>query len=174
MNSRTRTSIGFIVLFALVLCLDILTKHLAVALLTKGQIVEVIPDLFNLTLVYNPGAAFGLFGSLDKEVRHISLAVVTLIAFAVILRLAVRDVKDDKIALGALTAVFAGAVGNLIDRFRYDAVVDFLDFYWGSYHWPAFNVADMGISIGVFVVVVRMLIQPHEESSDPSPNSDSL
>lgn len=172
MANRFKAIIGYLALFTLILVLDLVTKHYAVARLREGQIIEIIPDLFNLTLVYNPGAAFGMFGDLPQNVRHISLAAVTIVAFAVIIRLAICDVKDDKFALYSLTAVFAGAIGNVIDRFRYDAVVDFLDFYWGNQHWPAFNVADMAISLGVAFVVVRMLIHSHKDNAEDGLESD--
>lgn len=143
--------------FSFVLVMDQYTKLLATERLQPGNPEPVIDGLFNLTLVFNPGAAFGMFAGLGQPARHIALAAVTLVAFFVILRLALREMRGDRASLLALSAIFAGAVGNLIDRFRYDAVVDFLDFYWNAYHWPSFNVADSAISIGVAVVIIRMI-----------------
>ena len=150
--------------FAVILAADIFTKNLITATFTLGEVREIVPNFFNLTLVYNPGAAFGLFSDLEPETRRITLAVVTIIALGVIIRLAIKDVKDDKVSLVALSGIFAGAIGNVIDRFRYDAVVDFLDFYIGTNHWPAFNVADSAISIGVCIIIFQMIF--NEQKSD--------
>jgi len=144
--------------FVVILILDQLTKYLAISRLEFGKQIEVLPGLFNLTLVYNPGAAFGIFSDMPDTLRRVTLAVVSLIALAVIARLFIKEAREDWLAQTALAAILAGAVGNIIDRFRYDAVVDFLDFYWQEYHWPAFNVADSAISVGVVAVLFKMLV----------------
>jgi signal peptidase II len=148
----------YLFVFSLTLGLDIYTKLIVVDALSIGQAIEVVPNFLNLTLVYNPGAAFGMFGDMPEQARRITLAAVTICAFVVIVRLALCEVKGDRISQTALCGIFAGAIGNVIDRFRYDAVVDFLDVYCGSYHWPAFNIADSAISIGVAIVILRMFI----------------
>ena len=158
---------GRVVLFVLLLMLvvvDQVTKYLAETYLEPSLPVKIIPNLFNLTLVYNPGAAFGMFGSLPDPTRQIVLWCVSACAFVVVY-LMYRDTKDDPYSVTALVMIVSGAIGNMIDRARYDAVVDFLDFYWGSYHWPAFNVADSAICVGVAILVVRMLFF-HETASD--------
>lgn len=152
MKSRTN-----VLLFSLVLLLDQVTKHLAYTSLEEGMPLQIIPNIFNLTLVYNPGAAFGMFGSLPDVWRRIVLIAVSLVALLVVCRFMFHEAKDDKIAQGALGAILAGAIGNIADRIRFDSVVDFLDFYWKHYHWPAFNVADSAISIGVTILVFRIL-----------------
>ena len=65
----------------------------------------------------------------------------------------------------ALSSILAGAIGNIIDRFRFDSVVDFLDFYVGTYHWPAFNVADSAISVGVFILVIRLFFAAKKDEA---------
>ncbi|MCB0344499.1 MAG: signal peptidase II [Bdellovibrionales bacterium] len=156
------------IIFFYVLVMDQYTKVLAIQRLSIGRSETVVDGLFNLTLLYNPGAAFGLFSNLSENTRYIALTAVTIIAFVVIFRLAVKEMKGDAASLLALSAIFGGAVGNLVDRFRYGAVVDFLDFYVGTYHWPSFNIADSAISIGVTVVIIRMIfgVQPEEETGD--------
>lgn len=146
-----------VLFFLLVLCSDQITKIYAVDHLTLGQEVPVIEGLFNFTLVYNPGAAFGMFSGLPDMWRRIVLFGVSLLALGVVFRFMVKDAKDDPPSQIALSGILAGAIGNVIDRFRFDAVVDFLDFHWQGYHWPAFNIADSAISVGVFVLIVRML-----------------
>src|SRR5690554_1170379 len=124
--------------FLVVLVSDQITKTLAQSRLSLGETIEVIPGLFNFTLVYNPGAAFGLFGNLPDFWRRTVLFVVSILALLVVFRFMVKEAKDDRWAQFALSAILAGAIGNIIDRLRFDAVVDFLDFYWQNYHWPAF------------------------------------
>jgi signal peptidase II len=170
--------IGKILLFALVLVLDQWTKTIAAQSLSVNDPLAVIPDLFNLTLVYNPGAAFGMFSGLSDGWRRITLAVVSIIALIVVLHFMFKEAKGDKVSQYALIAILAGAAGNLIDRYRFDSVVDFLDFYWKNYHWPAFNIADSAISVGVAVLMVRVLfskpekIEPASAVALPPSNSD--
>lgn len=157
--------------FLLILVSDQITKVLAYSRLSLGEPVIIIPKStplelgFNLTLVYNKGAAFGMFGSLPDFWRRVVLVVVSALALIVVLRFMFREAKDDAIAQFALTGILAGAVGNIIDRIRFDSVVDFLDFYLGSYHWPAFNIADSAISIGVAILVVRIVFGPQAETA---------
>ncbi|MCC6221418.1 MAG: signal peptidase II [Deltaproteobacteria bacterium] len=154
----TRAIAFRVLVFCVVVISDQLSKIAAVKYLSLGNSIEVFPGFFNLTLVYNPGAAFGLFQGLTDGVRHLALATSTILALIVIGVLAFRDLKNDSFSLAVLSAIFGAAIGNLIDRMRYDAVVDFLDFYWGEYHWPAFNVADSVISVGVCIVVARLFL----------------
>lgn len=155
-----------VIFFCLLVAVDQFSKHLALTRLQVGESREVIEGFFSLTLVFNPGAAFGMFSAMPDGPRRLTLGIVSALALLVVLRLALREVRQDRFALWALTGIFGGAVGNLIDRFRFDAVVDFLDFYYGTLRWPAFNVADSAICIGVFVVVLRMfLASKHVEES---------
>ncbi len=156
-------------IFFVILVADLWTKHLAQSSFTEGEILEVIPDIFNLTLVYNPGAAFGLFSNLPDFWRRFVLLVVSSLALVVVFRFMFKEAKDDSWSQVALAGILAGAIGNIADRIRFDAVVDFLDFYWGDYHWPAFNVADSAICVGVCVLVVRILFAPKlDEQADGS------
>ncbi len=134
-------------------------------MLVEGQPVPVFSN-FNFTLVYNPGAAFGMFSGLPDVWRRTVLIVVSLLALLVVFRFILKDAKGDLVSQLALSAILGGALGNIIDRFRFDAVVDFLDVYYGTYHWPAFNIADSAISVGVVVLVIRLLFekQPEKES----------
>lgn len=138
----------------LIVVADQATKFLALKYISEPRVV--IPDCFNLTLVMNPGAAFGMLGGLPDGSRQIVLFAITFIALLVVIHLYRTDARGDSIAQLALCAILSGAVGNLIDRIRFGEVVDFLDFYWNAYHWPAFNLADSAISVGVFVLLVRL------------------
>ncbi len=145
-----------LVLIVLVLVLDQLTKELVYTTLEMGESREIIPNFFNLTLVMNPGAAFGLFANLPTEIRRIVLGSVTIGAMILVFFLLRNEAKEDKISQICLYLILGGAFGNVIDRFRYDAVVDFLDVYYQTYHWPAFNVADSAISVGVCMLLIRL------------------
>lgn len=148
---------GILIVFLCVLIIDQLTKILAMHFLVLGHSRPVLPGLFDFTLVFNPGAAFGMFGGLPDTQRRVALATVSVIALVVVFRFMFREARHDNPSQLALSAILAGAVGNIIDRFKFDAVVDFLDCYYGNYHWPAFNIADSAISIGVVVLIFRML-----------------
>lgn len=147
-----------------VLVLDLLTKHLALERLPPGRPVHVIDGFFSLTLVMNPGLAFGMLAGTPAGWRWLValLSIGALTVLAVVgLRMLPTGGRFTPLALGL---IFGGAVGNLIDRARFGAVVDFLDFSWRGYHWPAFNVADASISVGVVLLALRMLLAPASSS----------
>lgn len=147
---------NWLILLAGAVCiLDQLSKEYMMSALQVGESIEIIPDFFNLTLVMNPGAAFGLFANFPSTLRRVLLGLVTIFAVGLVIALLRNDAKDDLLAKIALYMVLGGAFGNLIDRFRYDAVVDFLDVYWGNYHWPAFNIADSAISVAVCILLFK-------------------
>ena len=143
-----------------VLILDQITKSLALARLHPATPVGVIDGVFSLTLVMNPGLAFGLLSSTPTAWRWIValLSIGALVVLAVVgFRMLSTGGWLSRLSLGL---IFGGAIGNLIDRVRFGAVVDFLDFYWRDYHWPAFNVADSAISVGVTLLAWRLLVAP--------------
>jgi signal peptidase II len=140
-----------------VLILDQAVKWVALHRLPPGVPVGVIDGFFSLTLVMNPGLAFGMLGSVPPGWRWV-VALLSVAALAVLAMLATRLLPEGgRIAAAAIGMIFGGAAGNLIDRARFGAVVDFLDFYWRGWHWPAFNVADSAISVGVALLALRML-----------------
>jgi len=140
-----------------VLILDQLTKAVALRQLVPGMSVNVLDGVFSLTLVMNPGLAFGMLSTTPTAWRWI-VVVLSMGALAVLGMVGVRLLPTGGwITRLALGLIFGGAVGNLVDRGRFGAVVDFLDFYWRQYHWPAFNVADSSISVGVALLALRIL-----------------
>ena len=120
-----------------------------------GESVSLIPDLCNLADVRNPGAAWGMLGGLNGW-----LALFSVIILVVIVRFRRAFLSDILIHRLALGLMIGGIVGNLIDRLRLQYVVDFLDFHWGIHHFPAFNVADASICVGVGLYVLSSLIVP--------------
>ena len=146
-------------LAALIFVTDHVTKYFALRHLRLGVPVPVVDGFFALTLVMNPGLAFGMLGGIPESLRWM-VGVLSLGALILLAVLAARVLPTGgpwaRVALGL---IFGGAAGNLVDRVRFGAVVDFLDFYWRAYHWPAFNVADSAISVGVTLLALRMLVE---------------
>lgn len=147
---RARRYLGEAGLVFALVAADQLTKHLIARRLWPGQRLVVIPRLLNLTPVHNTGGIFGLLSGKPLVVAALSLVAIGLLVFLFTRlrpRLAAR--------LAAVT-VLAGAVGNLIDRFRYGYVLDFVDLHWGPWHWYVFNVADAAITVGALALVAAM------------------
>jgi len=149
-----------IAVFALagaIVALDQVSKVVVLDRLPLGVPVHLVDELLSLTLVMNPGLAFGLLGTVPRGWRWV-VAALSLVALAVLARVALRVLPAGgvvgKIAIGL---IFGGAVGNLIDRARFGAVVDFVDVHWRGWHWPAFNVADSAITVGVALLALRLI-----------------
>jgi signal peptidase II len=140
-----------------IISIDQWTKYVVQQRLDLYQRVEVIHGFFNLTHVRNPGGAFGIFGGEKGGLGSWLFVVVSLVAIGSILFLIVKAREGEKTLSLSFSLVLSGAVGNLIDRLRYGEVVDFLDFYLFSCHWPAFNVADSAICIGIGLMAFELL-----------------
>lgn len=159
------------VLVILIFVADQATKILAVRDLAPLGSIEIIPSFFSLTFVKNKGAAFGMFAGLPSPWREISLGVVSAIALGFVIHMLVTEGKHHRVPRLALSLILGGACGNLLDRVRYGAVVDFLDFYIGQYHWPAFNIADSSICIGVVLLLWSMFLGSKEKRVEVSSTS---
>jgi len=140
-----------------VVVLDQATKAWVLAAFELHETLPVIPGWFHLTYIRNPGAAFGLFSGHAEAFRRPFFLAVTAVALAAILAILWRAPRGRPWLLTALGLVFGGAVGNLIDRVRWGEVVDFLDVFWRTHHWPAFNVADSAITVGMGVLILEEL-----------------
>jgi len=144
---------------AAVIAADQVTKAWILNSFQLYEMKEIIPGLFNLVYVQNTGAAFSMLANVDSPWRHYFFLGVGTIAL-VGLTIAYYKLKQTHRLYGvALALIAGGAAGNLIDRVRLGAVVDFLDFYVGSYHWPAFNVADSAICIGAGVFLIINILE---------------
>ncbi len=151
--------VAFIV--CLVPFLDQITKHLVETRIRPFESISVIPGFFHLTHVRNRGAAFSLFSTRPDWFRgafFITITLTAIIALAVLIRK-----THERLLIVAFALIVGGAAGNLIDRIRYGAVVDFIDWYVRGYHWPAFNVADSAITIGVGLLAIDMLLQKSKD-----------
>lgn len=119
--------------------------------------IPIIENFFHITYVRNRGAAFSFLSNASWRLPF--FITVSMIAALVIL-IAFRKLRDDqRLAQISLAMIFSGAVGNLIDRIRLGEVIDFLDAHWYQHHWPAFNVADSLICVGVFLLAIDMLLE---------------
>lgn len=144
-----------------VVLLDQLSKQLVESSLMVYETIPVLP-FFNLTLAYNEGAAFSFLsdqGGWQRWFFALVAAVVVVVLVAWLARL-----RDERVLAVSLSLVIGGAVGNLLDRLFIGHVIDFLDFFYQSYHWPAFNVADMAITLGVVLMFVDALFGPGREA----------
>jgi signal peptidase II len=133
---------------------DQLSKLWILQTFQPGEIRPVIQDFFNLTLHFNKGAAFGLFAGLEDGYRQVVLGLFSKLAVLLLFFYLVYEFHSSRFGQFCIGLIFGGAVGNLIDRAYRGEVVDFLDFYYSGYHWPAFNVADSCICIGVFLLIL--------------------
>ena len=146
-----------------VIVLDQLTKLWASSALSYGEPVAVIP-FFNFTLLHNTGAAFSFLSTAGGWPRWFFATVAVVVSTVLVMWL--KRLKPGQVWLPmALTLVLGGALGNVIDRLYLGYVVDFLDFYYGEWHWPAFNVADIAIVVGAAMLVVDSL-RPQDEVKD--------
>ena len=146
-------SLGLILAFC-VLALDQVSKWWIVTeVMNPPRFIPVFPS-FNLVMGWNRGISFGIFDSNSPPNQWLLIAL-ALVVVAVLLVWLKRD--DSRLVSAALGMIVGGALGNVIDRIHYGAVADFLDFYIGDFHWPAFNVADTGITIGAVILVLETL-----------------
>ena len=150
----------------LVVILDQLTKLWIQDHMVLYTTRTVIPGFFNIVHVLNRGAAFGFLNRSDIQWQTYFFFAATALAVLIIFHLLRMARDDDKLLITGLGLILGGAVGNLIDRIKTGEVVDFLDFYWKSYHWPAFNVADIAIFLGSLGLVFAFyrLRRPPQDS----------
>ena len=155
------------VMIAVLVILDQWTKAAISSSMVLGQSFEVISGFFNITHVRNAGAAFGMGSGADDSIRFVLFKIIPVFACFWLAFLAWSERKGNINLCTAYSLILAGAIGNLIDRFRLDYVVDFLDFHIKGSHFPAFNVADSAISIGAALYILDYLISLRKQKKDP-------
>ncbi len=152
-----------------VMALDTWSKWLIAARIDVHDSVTLIPNLFQLVHVRNTGAAFGIGANAESHIVPLMLNIGAIGVFFVVVAYAFRTAVTDRVLQVGLHLILGGAIGNLIDRFRLGYVVDFLDVYvnWGgqAHHWPAFNVADSAICIGIGLLFLDMRKKPEERAN---------
>ncbi|GMR20771.1 MAG: signal peptidase II [Gammaproteobacteria bacterium] len=135
-----------------VVILDQLTKLLALHFLSDNVVVKVMP-FFNFVLAFNKGAAFSFLADADGW-QHIFFIVIALVVSVAIVIMARRLKPEEMQTALALMLVLGGAIGNVLDRMRLGYVVDFIDWYYRTWHWPTFNIADAGIALGAVLLIM--------------------
>lgn len=146
-------------LSVLIIIVDQWSKGVVSSSFYVGESVKVIDGLFNFTYVRNSGAAFGFGGQFENWLRYSLFLALPVIACFWLIYLMVKSINGPFILSLAYSLILGGAIGNLIDRFRLDYVVDFFDFYFETSHFATFNVADAAISIAGFLLVIDFFIQ---------------
>lgn len=156
-----------LVLLVAIVALDQASKAIVDRTMPLYHSIPVIDNVFSLTYIRNTGAAFGLLARSGEIFRRTFLIGFSIAAIGFIIVMLRRLPDDEKLLTVALGFILSGAVGNLIDRLIYGEVIDFLDFYWSNHHWPAFNVADSFITIGVVVILFRLVFAKGEDPFAP-------
>lgn len=127
----------------------------------QSRLITEVTGFFNLVLVWNRGVSFGMFSQHPEYIPWV-LTGVALVITAILIRWLTQT--ERMIGIVALGMVIGGAIGNVIDRIRFGAVIDFLDFHVNGYHWPAFNIADAAIFCGVMLLLLETLTQPDKDT----------
>jgi signal peptidase II len=162
------------IIAASVVLLDQASKWLVAQRIALYDGVDVVPGFFRLTHVQNQGAAFGLFSNSNSQWKVAMLIMFSVAALAVVSALLWKNGNAMNATAIALSLVFGGALGNLWDRVARRSVIDFLDIYYGSHHWPAFNVADSAIVIGAVLLLSEIFLAPQEEKTGEQISRDGI
>jgi signal peptidase II len=156
---KTNKYLKFAAVAIAIVFFDQITKWIVVQTLSLHDVYQVIPGCFNLVHIHNPGSAFGLFADHHSLFRNIFLLTASVVALCLILYLHHNISDGFPILSVGYALIFGGAIGNMIDRIRLGHVIDFIDVYIITSHWPAFNVADSAITIGMFIFAFYMLFR---------------
>ncbi len=156
MASKLKGRLPYLALVIAILALDRWTKLLVQSRLDLDDSVSVIDGFFNITYVRNTGVAFGIFSSISSPAKSILLSAFAALAAVLVIGYSLQTPLRNRLLHVALALILGGAMGNLYDRLAYGYVVDFLELYVRSYHWPSFNVADSAISIGVILLAIEI------------------
>ncbi len=147
-------------LSAVLIILDRVTKVLAELFLKdRNQPVHVIEGFFSLIYSTNQGALFGFGHNLSDPLRFAALNILPLVVIVIIVIILLKARPEEKFVSLGMSMILGGAIGNLIDRFMYGKVIDFLDFYIGRYHWPTFNLGDTFITIGIVCIFFELIVK---------------
>jgi len=160
MREFWRNKYGRLLLIAgTIIIADQITKAVVLAKMALYQSITIIPGFFSLTHIHNPGGAFGFLAQQNATVRVAVFLVASIVAIGLIFMFYRQIPRSHPFLASGLALILGGAIGNLIDRLRFGKVVDFLDFYIGSLHYPAFNVADSAITVGVTIFLVHLVFR---------------
>ena len=169
MNEGCRRSGVLIGMALIIVVLDQVTKRLVMQTMSLHDSIPVVSGFFNLTYIRNPGAAFGIFATTNSTFRLIFFVGTSLFALGLLGTIFYRMHSEDWWGQLTVSGIVGGAIGNLIDRLRYGEVVDFLDFHVAGWHWPAFNVADSAISVGVVSLLIIFALEKKQDGASSAP-----
>lgn len=161
MNDSVKKYARLPIIAGLIVIADQLTKWWVLHAIAAYEVIPVIPGFFNLVHFQNPGGAFGFFAEQNSQIRALFFIVFSLVAVLLILYLYRSTPGQYKWLLTGFSLIVGGAVGNLVDRLRFDHVVDFIDLYVGDLHWPAFNIADSAITIGMVIFALYLVTKKY-------------
>jgi len=153
-----------------IIFLDQLTKQQIMQSMRLHESIPIIPNLFSLTYIRNPGAAFGLLAGSSISFRMVFFGLTSIFALGLLGTILLRMPEEDWMGRISVAGILGGAIGNLVDRLRFGEVIDFIDVYIEHYHWPAFNVADSAITVGVIFLIVHFAF---EKRTEPPPASET-
>ncbi len=163
MTDQTRRRAFYLWIAGAIVALDQAAKALVDRYMELHESHTIVEGLARLTYVQNRGAAFGILSDADLPYQSILFSLISVLALGAIAVYAWKLPVTSRLPQLALALIMGGAVGNLLDRMRLGYVIDYVDVYWGRHHWPAFNVADSAISVGVALLVIDILRNPQEE-----------
>lgn len=145
-----------------VIVIDQLSKQHIMQTMRLHESIPIVPNLFSFTYIRNPGAAFGLLAGSSNAFRMVFFGLTSIFALVLLGTILYRMPEREWMGRLSVSAILGGAVGNLIDRLRFGEVIDFLDVYIDSYHWPAFNVADSAITVGVIFLIIHFMFEKQD------------
>lgn len=151
MNALKNKYMMLVTISGLVVVLDQLTKWLITSSLSYYEVVKVIPGFFNLIYIHNPGGAFGILAKNQSNLQSMLFIIIAVAAMGLILYLYKNTPSEYPVLSVGFALIFGGALGNMIDRIRLGEVIDFVDLYIAHLHWPAFNIADSAITVGMLI-----------------------
>lgn len=157
--------LGYLVATGAVFLLDQATKAWAIRKLRFGGDVEVVPGFFNFAYAQNTGVAFSMFAE-NGDAGRWALSVLAFLAATLVIYFFWRTPRSDDRILGALALLLAGILGNVIDRVRLGFVVDFIDFQFGNWHYPTFNIADIAICTGAGLLILDMFLTRNDKETE--------
>lgn len=160
------SGLRFLWITVLFLVLDQVTKQWVMASMELYQSIPIMP-FFNLTYVHNPGAAFSFLADAGGWQRYFFTILAIVVSIVLVIWLAKTPKTDKRISV-AFCLILGGAIGNVVDRMLFGYVIDFLDFYYQSYHWPAFNIADSAIFVGAGLLILDAFLTPSDKTNKSS------
>ena len=147
----------------LIIIIDQITKAVILSFIPLYRSIAVVQGFFSLTHIQNPGGAFGFMSNQSSSLLNIIFLFVASLAICLVFYFYINTPKKYNLLSTGFALIFGGAIGNMIDRIRFGKVVDFLDFYIGDFHWPAFNVADSAITVGIVIFLFHLLFKKMPE-----------